>query len=76
MGGAGLGRCLGGPRSFHVCFRSPSRRHVFSTFSDTFVSPFFHLFFTFFFTFCGAYMVTFFSRFFFHVFLGKTWKKT
>ena len=46
-GGAGLGRCLGGPRFFHVCFRSPSRRHDFSTFSDTFVSPFFHLFFTF-----------------------------
>ena len=69
-GAAGLGRCLGGPRSFHVCFRSPSRRHVFSTFSDTFVSPFFQLFFTFISPFFhvlrrlyGHVFFTFFSRF-------------
>ena len=75
MGGAGLGRCLGGPRFFHVCFRSPSRRHVFSTFSDTFVSPFFHLCFTFISRFFSRFAAPIWSRFFyvfFHVFLGKT----
>ena len=45
-GGLGWGGVWAGHVFFHVCFRSPSRRHDFSTFSDTFVSPFFHLFFT------------------------------
>ena len=70
----GLGRRLGGPRFFHVCFRSlPDAAffgHVFGTFSITFFSPFFQVwrlpgqvYFTFFSRFFGAYMVTFVSRF-------------
>ena len=54
---------------FHVCFRSPSRRHVFS---PRFRTPLFHLCFTFFSRSAAPICSRFFFTFFFHVFPRKT----